>query len=267
MVAALLANGHCVTAVARDAEKAFRMPWFDRVKFVSAELGKLDCNVRTLLGPADVIVHLAWPGLPNYRGLFHFETNLPEAYRFLSAAVKDGYPRLLAVGTCFEYGIQQGCLGEQVETRPDNPYGLAKDTLRKFLQCLQREQPFILQWCRLFYMFGEGQNPKSLLAQLDAAMARGEALFPMSGGEQIRDYLPVSEVVRRLVYLIERPEATGIFNICSGIPISIRKLVEDRIREAASMIEPQPGVYPYPDYEPFAFWGDSSKYFSLEKQS
>ena len=265
-MSALLTRHHAVTAVARNLEMAQQLPWYQQVTFISSDLAEIDGSVREQLGEADLIVHLAWPGLPNYRGLFHLEKNLPEAYSFLKAAVQDGYSRLLVVGTCFEYGRQQGCLVEDLNTLPDNPYGLAKDTLRKFLELLQHEHPFTLQWCRLFYMFGAGQNPKSLLAQLDAAMDRGDDTFPMSGGEQLRDFLAVTEIARRLVQLIEHPEAAGVFNICSGQPISVRKLVENRVHEAGSPIKLQLGVYPYPDYEPFAFWGDTSKYSNFENQ-
>jgi dTDP-6-deoxy-L-talose 4-dehydrogenase (NAD+) len=76
-------------------------------------------------------------------------------------------------------------------TAPVTPYGLAKDTLRKFLEMLQEVHPFTLQWVRLFYLYGPGQNPKSLLSQLDAAIEQGDPVFRMSGGEQLRDYLPV----------------------------------------------------------------------------
>ena len=40
-------------------------------------------------------------------------------------------------------------------------------------------------------MYGEGQNPKSVLSQLDNAIENGQAIFNMSGGEQLRDYLPI----------------------------------------------------------------------------
>ena len=54
-------------------------------------------------------------------------------------------------------------------------------------------------------MHGPGQNPKSLLAQLDAAIDRGDAVFNMSGGEQLRDYLPVSQVAADLAMITESP--------------------------------------------------------------
>ncbi|MDG6404574.1 NAD(P)-dependent oxidoreductase, partial [Pseudomonas quasicaspiana] len=37
-----------------------------------------------------LVVSLAWPGLPNYQGLFHFEQNLFADYRFIKAVVEAG---------------------------------------------------------------------------------------------------------------------------------------------------------------------------------
>ena len=267
LVACLLDRGHDVSVVYRDAQRAKSMPWIDRVRAFEGELSDFTSLGVEQLGTSDVLVHLAWPGLPNYRGLFHFEKNLPESYQFLKSAIQAGHRRILVTGTCFEYGMQQGCLSETDETKPSNPYGLAKDCLRRYLEMLQSEQDFTLQWCRLFYMFGEGQNPKSLLSQLENAIHRGETRFPMSGGEQIRDFSPVVEVAKKLSQLIETPTATGIFNVCSGTPISVRRLVEERVHFLKASIELDLGVFPYPDYEPFAFWGDAAKSHSIRDKT
>jgi nucleoside-diphosphate-sugar epimerase len=257
VVRALLSRGHSVTAVALEDEATKTIDWFDSVRFIACDLHREEFqNPEKRFGPADTVVHLAWKGLPNYKGLFHFEENLPANYRFLKALVSAGYERLLVAGTCMEYGLQNGCLSETMETRPTTPYSLAKDALRKFLESLQNEKPFVLQWARLFYMHGEGQNPNSLLSQLDRAIQRGDESFNMSGGEQLRDYLPVTEVAARLVALVEHPELTGPVNICSGTPISVRRLVENHLAERGARIKLNLGHYPYPDYEPMAFWGD-----------
>jgi dTDP-6-deoxy-L-talose 4-dehydrogenase (NAD+) len=96
------------------------------------------------------------------------------------------------------------------------------------------------------------------LAQLDRAIDRGDESFDMSGGEQLRDYLPAGEVAARLVALAEHSELSQTVNICSGTPISVRKLVENRIAERNANITLNLGHYPYPDYEPMAFWGEST---------
>lgn len=264
LVRILLARGHDVTAIARDAQRACNMPWFDAVRFVSADThATLTSEVLALLAQQDAVAHLAWSGLPNYRSLFHIEQNLPADLAFLKSVLDAGVSQLLVTGTCFEYGMQDGCLSEDMETRPANPYGLAKDSLRKCLQGMQQQRGFRLQWARLFYMFGEGQNPNSLLAQLDRAIDQEEAAFRMSGGEQLRDFLPVTEVAQRLVELLEHPAADGIFNVCSGAPVSVRRLVEQRIAERNSGIRPLLGHYPYPDYEPMAFWGNTNRFMSV----
>ena len=212
-------------------------------------------NCFETLGKPDVLIHLAWQGLPNYKSPHHFETQLPKQYNFLSRLIREGLPSLVVAGTCFEYGLQSGPLAANIETYPITAYGLAKDTLRKQLQFLQQVQSFKFTWARLFYIFGEGQPETSLLPKLKKAVISGQDKFQMSAGEQLRDYLPVSEVARQLVGLAVRDYDHGVVNICSGKPISVRRLVESWVREQGCKIELDLGDLPYPDYEPMAFWG------------
>ena len=211
------------------------------------------------MGCPDTLIHLAWGGLPNYRSRHHFEQELPDQYRFLHGMIESGLKNLVVTGTCFEYGMQSGPLREEMETRPANPYGFAKDVLRRQLEYLRIDRPFKLTWARLFYLYGEGQSKNSLLPQLQRAAAEGDKRFNMSGGEQLRDYLPVTEVAKCLVSLVLGDRDHGVVNVCSGHPVSVRKLVQGWIEESGWPIELNLGHYPYPDYEPMAFWGDSQK--------
>ncbi|QBX40504.1 NAD(P)-dependent oxidoreductase [Pseudomonas fluorescens] len=254
LVAALLARGCAVRAVARNVETAASMPWINHVEFVATDIHAADLDIAALTDGIDVLAHLAWPGLPNYRALFHFEHNLMADYRFIKGAVEAGVAQVLVTGTCFEYGMQSGPLSEQVEPRPSNPYGLAKHTLQLFLQNLQQEKPFTLQWARLFYLHGEGQNPNSLLAALDRAIDAGEASFNMSGGEQLRDFLPIASAAAYLAMIVHQRDFNGVINCASGQPVSVRALVEQRLRERGAALKLNLGHYPYPSHEPMAFW-------------
>lgn len=256
----LLECGHTVVAVARDEAKARCFDWFKRVRFITCDIHHLNVNQLEQFGKPDAVIHLAWSGLPNYKELFHFEENLPADYSFLKSLVKSGVGHLLVTGTCFEYGMQSGALSEDMPTMPVNPYELAKDSLHKFLQSLQQQHSFTLQWARLFYMYGQGQSQNSLLAQLDRAVDSGDSVFNMSGGEQLRDYLPVEVVASRLVLLLEHPQYKGVVNICKGEPISVSRLVEQHLAKRGVEIRLNLGYHPYLDYEPMAFWG-SSKFF------
>ncbi|WP_207273867.1 NAD(P)-dependent oxidoreductase [Pseudomonas sp. GW456-12-1-14-TSB6] len=254
LVAALLTRGYTVRAVARDVQKAADMPWIKDVEFVSADIHAADLNVAALTEGVDALAHLAWPGLPNYRALFHFEHNLMADYRFIKGAVEAGVKQVLVTGTCFEYGMQSGPLSEQNDSQPANPYGLAKHTLHLFLQHLQQEHPFTLQWARLFYLHGEGQNPNSLLAALDRAIDAGDATFNMSAGEQLRDFLPIETAAAHLAAILHKRDFDGTINCASGQPVSVRSLVEQHVRERGATIGLNLGHYPYPTHEPLAFW-------------
>lgn len=243
-----------IVAVGRNRER-----WSGVGRFVELDLASPVADAFDRLGSPDVVMHLAWGGLPNYRSLHHFEQELPTQYAFLQQLVQAGLKRVVVVGTCFEYGMQAGALSESQPAAPTNPYGLAKDTLRRQLEYLVAGGGTQLTWARLFYMWGEGQPTSSLYPQLAAAVARGDAVFNMSGGEQLRDYLPVSRVADCLVRLALRPQGAGVVNVCSGEPISVRTLVERWLHEHGWNIQLNLGYYPYPDYEPMAFWGNREK--------
>ena len=226
---------------------------------VHTDLTAVPVRIFDLISQPDVLIHLAWGGLPNYKSLHHFEEELPAQYRFLKSLIESGLKNLLVTGTCFEYGMQSGPLSEYSGTRPDIAYGFAKDTLRRQLEFLQLVRPFNQTWARLFYLYGEGQAENSLLAQLKKAVERGDRVFNMSGGEQLRDYMPVADVAKHLVSLAMTNSDNGVVNVCSGKPISVRKLVERWIKENNWSIDLHLGYYPYPEHEPMAFWGDRTK--------
>lgn len=232
-------------------------------KTVALDLHEAPADAYERLGRPETVIHLAWGGLPNYRSLHHVESELPAQYRFLSGLVESGLQSLAVAGTCFEYGMQSGPLGEGLPTRPENPYGFAKDALRRELEFLKASWPFALTWARLFYLYGEGQAGTSLLPQLRQAVARREKVFNMSGGEQLRDYLAVEEAARLLVSLALVGCDAGAVNVCSGRPVSVRRLVEGWIHDNGWTIGLNLGHYPYPDYEPMAFWGERHKLDSL----
>ena len=81
----------------------------------------------------------------------------------------------------------------------------------------------------------------------------------MTSGEQLRDYLPVFKAAEFLVSLALAEKDIGIVNVCSGVPISIRELVECWIKEMGWAIKLNLGYYPDRDYEPKDFWGNPSK--------
>lgn len=203
------------------------------------------------------MIHLVPLWLPNPSRIISFRKLTCQLdYLFLKNLIKGGVNQILVTGTCFKYGEQSGALTESMPVSPANAYGIAKH-VASILDRTWERAPFALQWARLFYMHGTGQSERSLLAQLNAAIDRGDTVFPMSGGEQLRDYLPVERALNGLSTCWNAGSRAVLPTSAVRSPVSVRKLVEDHIRSRGSQKNRAHHVIPYAKHEPFAFWGDS----------
>jgi dTDP-6-deoxy-L-talose 4-dehydrogenase (NAD+) len=108
-------------------------------------------------------------------------------------------------------------------------------------------------------MYGKGQNPKSLISQLDQALSNNEQVFNMSGGKQVRDFLPVEKVAAYIVGIACQQQIAGIINCCSGKPVMLKDFVAHYLTERNKSIQLNLGYYGYAEYEPMRFWGDDKK--------
>ena len=169
------------------------------IRYISYDMNSKDkINLFDYFEEPDRMIHLAWEGLPNYEDSIHIKNNLPNNLRFIKNLISNGLKDISVTGTCFEYGMVDGCMNENMKANPSNSYSIAKDSLRKSIVDLKNKFDFNYKWIRLFYMYGEGQNKNSLIALLDEAIKNGEKEFNMSGGEQLRDYLHSDEVVKNI---------------------------------------------------------------------
>lgn len=261
----LLQKKMTVIASSHLKEKAVLMPWYEKVKYIPFDLHSnfSSQNLYEYFEKPDVCIHLSWQGLPNYKESFHLEKELPAQLLFLSNLLRHGLKDLTVTGTCFEYGMQQGELTEEMEAMPNNNYAKAKNELRLQLENLQRDYPFSLKWLRLFYMYGKGQNARSLFSQLEEALQKKEKVFNMSGGMQVRDFLAVEKVAGYIVEAALQTKITGVINISSNKPVRVKDFIENFLHENNQHIGLNLGYYPYPDFEPMEFWGNNHKLLSI----
>jgi nucleoside-diphosphate-sugar epimerase len=261
VVEELLRHEYTVIASSANEQKAKLASWFDKVTYIAFDLEQFDqtINYYHFFQQPDLMIHLAWEGLPNYKSSFHLEQNLPRHLNLLTNLIKNGLTDLTVTGTCLEYGMQEGDLKEDMPALPSIPYAIAKNELRKSLEALRQQHSFSFKWVRLFYMYGKGQNPNSLLSQLDKAIDDNEEVFNMSEGEQTRDYLPVEKMAEYIVNISLQNKLTGIINCSSGEPITIKQFVKNYLQKVNKKISLYFGYYPYTDFEPMHFWGNNDK--------
>ena len=245
-------KGYQVIALVRDIQKANKIQQLQKAKIEHCEI--YNKNLSYAFPVNSILIHCAWGDVKDSMSPNHLELNLPDNYRFIKNAVEQKkLSRVVISGSCYEYGLKYGPVFASSSTKPNTPYAIAKVKLHKNLVKLQSKSNFKLTWARLFYMYGEGQDENSIIPLLKKAIRNGEKKFNMSYGEQLLDYMPVEIAAKQFLSLIEIDP--GTYNICSGSPISLRRLMEQIMSEMNKNIELNLGYYKYRKQDSIAIWG------------
>ncbi|MEL6298357.1 MAG: NAD(P)-dependent oxidoreductase [Pseudomonadota bacterium] len=225
----LVADGHKVTAILRRGS-AERLP-----VGVTSIVEVDDLFTKTpewwagIFTKSAHIIHLAWTATPGQ--YIDDPANLrclAGTIALAEGAIASGAAKFTGIGTCFEYGMRDTPLDIASPLDPQSPYAGAKAATYLALSSTLPSTSTALAWCRLFHLYGEGEHPNRLVAQLHDRLSRGLPV-DLSHGHQIRDFLEVGEGARRVV-AAALGDVTGPVNICSGKGISVRALAR-RIAE------------------------------------
>jgi nucleoside-diphosphate-sugar epimerase len=179
---------------------------------------------RELQG-SDIVLHLAWYAEP---GKYQFSASnldcLIGTLGMARAAAASGVKRFVGIGTCFEYLPSEKPLSTDAQLAPSSPYAACKAAAYFALSETLPQSGVEFVWCRLFYLYGEGEDPRRLVPTLRQCLSEGRAA-DLTKGTQVRDFLDVREA-GRLIAHAALSSKTGAVNICSGIPVSVRELAE-----------------------------------------
>ncbi len=139
-------------------------------------------------------------------------------------AAQAGVRRIVGIGTCLECDLTQGEVWEDTAMNPLTPYAAAKAATYIALSQWLPTQAIAFAWCRLFYLYGEGEDERRLVPYLHAKLSVGQRA-ELSSGNQVRDYLDVAVAGEMIADVALQPEQ-GVVNICSGVPVTVRQLAE-----------------------------------------
>ena len=173
----------------------------------------------------DTVIHVAWYAeagqyLQSPKNL----DCLMGTLQLAKGAAQSQVRRFIGIGTCFEYDLTGGMLSVETPLRPLTPYAGAKAAAYLALLQWLPLQGVEFAWCRLFYLYGEGEDARRLVPYLRNKLAAREPA-ELTSGNQIRDFLDVGEAARQIV-AAALSDRQGPVNICSGVPITVRQLAE-----------------------------------------
>ena len=177
------------------------------------------------LDGVDTLIHCAWYAEPGKYLQSSKNIDCLVGTLFIAKCVaQSDVKRFVGIGTCFEYDLSQGVLSVDTPLKPLTPYAASKAAVYIALQQWLPAQSVEFIWCRLFYLYGEGEDKRRLVPYIHANLALGETV-ELTSGNQIRDFMDVREAGRLIANIAIKGEQSPI-NICSGIPITVKQIAE-----------------------------------------
>jgi len=181
----------------------------------------------------------------------HFEG----VQNLLDAVDRNCLKRFVQIGSSDEYGAAAAPQSETAREAPISPYSLSKVASTHFLQMLWRTEYFPAVTLRLFLTYGAGQDGRRFLPQIIRGCLQNRR-FPVSKGEQLRDFCHIDDVVEGIFRALEVPGVCGrVVNLASGTPVTIRFMVE-QVSAIVGQGKPDFGQIPYRAGENMALWAD-----------
>jgi len=173
----------------------------------------------------DTVIHAAWYAEPGkYLQSPKNQECLSGTLQLADGAMLAKVRRFIGIGTCFEYDLDAGRLSTGTPLKPSTPYAQAKVDAFIALSAALPQQGVAFAWCRLFYLYGEGEDSRRLVPYVRGRLQAGEPA-ELSSGSQVRDFLDVREAARMIVD-VALGSQEGPVNICSGKAVTVRELAE-----------------------------------------
>jgi len=167
-----------------------------------------------------------------------YEVNVIGAVRLLASVAQRREagtldPVVLVVGSGEQYGRHAAAelpLTEIAEQRPLTVYAASKAAQEVVALQAARSPGLRVIATRSFNHAGPGQADQFLLPALvrraREALATGARQIPMGNREPVRDYLHVEDVAAAYIALVERGSPGEVYNVCSGIGVSVGELAQ-----------------------------------------
>ena len=187
-----------------------------------------------------------------------FDVHFMGLYNLIKCVNHPELKSFIQIGSSDEYGSNTAPQNENQRELPISPYSSAKTAATYFLQMLNRTEDFPVVILRPFLVYGPGQDKTRFIPQIINGCL-GDKEFPVSQGEQLRDFCHVSDFTNAIFSSFENNNAFGeVINVASGRPISIKEVVI-MIQKIVGTGDPKFGQIPYRDEENMALYADISK--------
>ncbi len=230
----LVGRGHEVT-VLDDLSGGFKENVVSGARLVEGSITD-DALVKRLFDSDryDYVFHLAAyaaEGLSHFIKKFNYENNLIGSVNLINAAVNHEVKCFVFTSSIAVYGANQVPMTEEMEPRPEDPYGIAKLAVEQELRV--SHEMFGLNYVvfRPHNVYGERQNIgdryRNVVGIFMNLIMQGKPLAVFGDGEQTRAFTYIQDVAPVMADAPFNPGALNqIFNVGADVPYTVNRLAE-----------------------------------------
>jgi nucleoside-diphosphate-sugar epimerase len=144
--------------------------------------------------------------------------------------------RVILASSANVYGnATAGVIGEDTPPAPVNHYAVSKLAMEHLAATYSDRLPLII--VRPFNYTGVGQASRFVVPKLVAHFAERRPSVSVGNIDVIRDFSDVRAVAEAYVRLLSAEPCPKLLNICSGVGLSLRKIIDDLISLSGHSIE------------------------------
>ncbi|MBI3184787.1 MAG: NAD-dependent epimerase/dehydratase family protein [Myxococcales bacterium] len=180
----------------------------------------------------DFVFHLAAyaaEALSHFIRRFNYTNNVIGSVNLVNAAVNHGVSCFVFASSIAVYGHNQLPMAEEMQPRPEDPYGIAKYAVELDLRAAH--EVFGLDWIvfRPHNVYGERQNIgdryRNVVGIFMNSILTGEPLRVFGDGEQTRAFSHIGDVAPIIARSVDVPAARNqLFNLGADQPYTVNQL-------------------------------------------
>lgn len=231
LVDRLLKDGHDISIVDKILPPNDSIK--DKVRMIEGDFSD-DKLLNDCLKDIDVIYHLAWTTTPktsNENPIFDISTNLIGTIKLIEAVQHSEVKRIIfnSTGGAIYGNSPSVPICENDMTNPICSYGITKLAVEKYLGIFPHINNLDNVIFRTSNAYGPGQNPKSGLGFITAALSavvNRKPLFVWGDGTIVRDYIYIDDIVQAFVMAADFDFPGGVYHLSSGVGLSINEVIE-----------------------------------------
>ena len=171
----------------------------------------------------DLVIHCAWNLDGNFMNSNKHLECLIGTLVFAEACIENKIKKFVGIGSCVEYDTKKSYLSVDTKLNPSTNYSAAKIATYTALKRLFEFNKIDFLWCRVFYLYGEGEKDNRLIPYVKKMLKKNKNV-DLTSGKQIRDYLDVKDAGKQIVQHSFSKKNNAV-NICSGKGLSIKEIV------------------------------------------